>query len=81
MLAIREEELNMVNGGNALEVLISDSKFNVGQPVIFRGQEDYGVGVVLSKSYKKGWHYHVAFDNVMVYAREEDLEDLAGSIR
>ena len=74
MLAIREEELNMVNGGNVLEELIGGPKFSDGDWVMSVSSPELGVGIVLSKEYNRGWFYTVAMDSGMLYTSQDDLE-------
>ncbi len=74
MLAIREEELNMVNGGSILAGLIGGSQFNEGDWVMSKSQPDLGIGVVVGKEYHEGWYYLVAMDSGRLYAPESDLE-------
>ena len=49
MSAIREEELNMVNGGNAQRGLIGGAKFNAGDKVIVKSAPDGGIGTVVKR--------------------------------
>ena len=74
MLAIREEELNMVNGGNALEELFSGPKFSVGDRVMSLSRPELGVGLVIDTKYDKGWIYSVEMYSGVIYATQEDLE-------
>jgi len=78
MLAMREKELNMVNGGTVFGKLISESiggsKFNVGDSVISISDPDLGVGTVIEKQYNRGWWYNVAFGHGTLYTSEDDLE-------
>ena len=43
MASIREEELSMVNGGNAQRGLIGGAKLNVGDRVIVKSAPDGGI--------------------------------------
>ncbi len=78
MLAMREEKLNMVNGGAVCDELVSQliggSQFNVGDNVISKSYPDLGVGTVVSKEYNRGWWYNVVFEFRMIYTSEDELE-------
>ncbi len=78
MLAIREEKMNMVNGGIGLagliDGLIGGPKFQDGDWVMSKSQPDAGVGVVVGKEYHEGWYYLVAMEGGRLYAPESDLE-------
>ena len=78
MLATREEELSMVNGGTVFGTvfgeMIGGSKFNIGERVISKSEPDLGVGVIIDKNYDKGWHYNVAMAGGTLHTFEEDLE-------
>ncbi len=74
MLAIREEELNMVNGGFEIAGLNVWPKFYEGDWVISKSEPDAGVGVVVAREYHDGWFYYVSMDAGRLYAPESDLE-------
>ena len=78
MLTMREEELNMVNGGTVFGTVFGEmlggSKFNVGDRVISKSEPELGVGVVEEKNYDKGWHYSVAMAGGTLHTYEDDLE-------
>ena len=74
MLTLREEELNMVNGGFAIGSDICGPMFSIGDRVISKSEPDLGVGVVVSRKYDKGWFYGVAMTGGMLYTYEDDLE-------
>ena len=74
MSAIREKELNMVNGGTVFGELFGGSKFRVGDRVISKAEPELGVGVVEEKNYDKGWHYSVAMAGGVLHTFEDDLE-------
>jgi len=74
MLAIREEELNMVNGGIGFAGLFGGPKFSEGDLVISKSEPVIGVGVVVGKEYNEGWHYALKLDRGMFYTTEDDLE-------
>ena len=74
MLAIREEELNTVNGGMAIGGLLGGSKFEIGDKVISKSEPDLGIGEVVTKEYNKGWFYGVVMSGGMLYTYEYDLE-------
>ena len=74
MLALREEKLNMVNGGISIGSGICGPKFSMGDRVISKSDPDYGVGTVLESTYNEGWWYTVAMDSGMLYTSEADLE-------
>ena len=74
MLAMKEEELNMVNGGTVFGELLGGPKFNVGEKVISKSEPDLGVGVIVSRKYEKGWFYGVAMAGGTLYTYEDDLE-------
>ena len=74
MLAMREEELNMVNGGTVFGELFGGPKFNVGERVISKSEPELGVGLVVSRKYEKGWFYGVAMAGGMLYTYQDDLE-------
>ncbi len=75
MLAIREEELNRVNGGLALAFAgaFGGSKFNEGDRVISKTDPGFGVGTVVGKEYHRGWFYMVVMGGGLLYASEDDL--------
>lgn len=74
MLTIREEELNMINGGSILEGLIGGPQFQEGDWVMSKSEPQGGIGVVVGKEYHEGWYYYVAMDYGKLYAPESDLE-------
>ena len=74
MLAIREEELSMVNGGFSIGSIIGGPKFKMGEKVISISNPDLGIGTVLDWEYNRGWFYTVAMDSGMLYSSEDDLE-------
>ena len=74
MLALREEELNMINGGNAAKGMLGGAKFNVGDKVISKSAPDGGVGTVEKSKYDKGWWYSVRMQGGLLYTPESDLE-------
>ena len=74
MLAMREEELNMVNGGTVFGEMLGGSKFSVGDRVISKLEPELGVGLVIDKKYDKGWHYSVAMAGGVLHTFEDDLE-------
>ena len=78
MLAMREKELNMVNGGTVFGTVFGElfggPKFSVGDRVISISDPDMGVGVVSGMDYNEGWFYSVATDRGMYHTSEADLE-------
>ncbi len=74
MTAIREEELNMINGGVAPAGLIGGAKFNVGDKVIVKSAPDGGIGTVIKSQYNRGWWYAVRIQGGTLTAPESDLE-------
>ena len=74
MLTLREEELNMINGGNAAKGMLGGAKFNVGDKVISKSAPDGGVGTVEKSKYDKGWWYSVRMQGGLLYTPESDLE-------
>ncbi len=74
MSAIREEELNMVNGGAAAKGLLGGAKFNVGDKVIVKSDPDGGIGTVIKSNYDKGWWYTVRIQGGVLTAPEKDLQ-------
>lgn len=74
MLAIREEELNMVNGGTANNEMLGGPKFNEGDWVTSKSQSYLGVGLVYSRRYDEGWKYNVFIGGSLVEFPESDLE-------
>ena len=74
MSALREEELNMINGGNAEKGMLGGAKFNVGDKVISKLAPDGGVGTVEKSKYDKGWWYSVRMQGGLLYTPESDLE-------
>ena len=74
MLAIKEEELKMVNGGTVFGTVFGGSKFNVGDRVISQLDPDYGVGIIVAKQYYEGWWYSVAMSGRIINTSEDDLE-------
>ncbi len=74
MSAIREEELNLVNGGMAEGQMLGGSKFNEGDLVMSKSQPEMGVGTVTGKKYFRGWHYYVSIGKGKMYVPENDLE-------
>ena len=74
MLTIREEELNMVNGGTVFGESFGEPKFKVGDRVISKSQPEYGVGIVLSRHYDEGWSYIVLSGGGLHGYSESDLE-------
>ena len=74
MLAIREEELSMVNGGAVFSEAFGESRFNVGDRVISRSEPDYGIGIVVLKCYNEGWIYTVMNGGGIRRYVESDLE-------
>ncbi len=69
MTAIREEELNMINGGVAPAGLIGGAKFNVGDKVIVKSAPDGGIGTVVKITMKEYEDYMNSFVRV-------DIEEL-----
>ncbi len=74
MSEIREEELNMISGGNAAKGMLGGAKFNVGDKVIAKSAPDGGVGTVVKSKYDKGWWYSVRMQGGLLYTSENDLE-------
>ena len=74
MLAIREEELNMVNGGTIFGESFGESKLKVGDRVISKSEPDYGIGIVVLKGYNEGWTYTVMNGGGIRHYLESDLE-------
>ncbi len=74
MSMIREEELNMANGGNAQRGLIGGAKFNVGDRVIVKSAPDGGIGTVVKSRYDKGWKYTVRIQGGTLTTFEGNLE-------
>ena len=85
MSTIREEELNMVNGGSAQRGLIGGAKFNVGDRVIVKSAPDGdrvivksapdgGIGTVVKSQNDKGWKYTVRIQGGTLTTFEGDLE-------
>ena len=74
MLAIREEKINMVNGGAGIGEMFGGPKFQMGERVMSISDPDLGIGTVLDSEYNRGWFYTVAMDNGMLYTSEADLE-------
>ena len=74
MLTMREEELNMVNGGTVFGESFGESRFNVGDKVISRSEPDYGIGIVVLKCYNEGWIYTVMNGGGIRRYPESDLE-------
>ncbi len=72
MSTIRENELNMVNGGAA--GLFGGAKFRVGDRVISKSEPDGGVGTVVKCEYNQGWWYDVRMQGGNLYTSEGDLE-------
>ena len=68
MLTLREEELNMINGGNAAKGMLGGAKYNVGDKVISKSAPDGGVGTVEKSKYDKGWWYSVRMQAVSFHA-------------
>ena len=79
MLEIREEELNMVNGGTVFGTVFGEflggSKFNIGDRVMSKSNPDLGVVIVVGKAYNEGWWYRVAIAGTIRSFKEDDLED------
>ena len=76
MLAIREEELNMVSGGMAIGGLFGAPKFKSGDSVVCKSRPDLGIGTVLKCDYNRRWWYTVAVDCGELYTFEDNLEYL-----
>ena len=74
MSALKEEELNMINGGNAEKGMLGGAKFNVGDKVISKSAPDGGVGTVEKSKYDKGWWYSGRMQGGLLYTPESDLE-------
>ena len=79
MLAIREEELNMVNGGFNLSqkaglVGLYRPKFAVGERVMSKSEPDLGIGTVADIEFHDGYFYTVQMNGGMLYTSEDDLE-------
>ncbi len=74
MLAIRDEKLNMVVGGNGFAGLVGGPKFSEGDWVMSKSDPSLGVGVVVGKEYSRGWFYSVAMDGGMLFTSQDDLE-------
>lgn len=74
MLTAREEELKMVNGGSAFGPLFGGAEFDIGDRVISKSKPDLGVGIVMSRTYDKGWFYTVAMNSEVIFTYESDLE-------
>ncbi len=73
MSTIRENELNMVNGG-ATKGLLGGAKFNVGDKVIVKSAPDAGIGTVIKSQYDKGWQYTIRIQGGVLTTSEYDLE-------
>ena len=79
MLTIREEELNMVNGGMDLTQIASEiglyrPKFAIGERVMSISEPDLGVGTVTDISFHDGYFYTVMMNGGQLYTSENDLE-------
>ena len=74
MLEIREEEMNMVNGGSILEGLIGAPKYNYGEWVVSKSLPAMGVGTIVGRMYLLGWNYTVQAGDNTYTASEDDLE-------
>ena len=83
MLELREEELNMVNGGVGISEIANAvglatglirPKFKDGDRVISKSSPDLGVGTVVDEEYHEGWFYYVITDGGRLYTSEDDLE-------
>ncbi len=74
MLAIREEKLNMVNGGIGFAGLIGGPEFSEGDWVMSKSNPELGIGVVVGSTYHEGWYYSVAMDSGILFISENDLE-------
>ena len=78
MSAIREEELNKVNGGTVFGTVFGEQlggpKFNVGERVISKSEPELGVGVIEDRTYNKGWFYSVSMAGGTLHTFEDDLE-------
>ena len=77
MLAIKEEELNMVNGGTLFGD-IPEAKFHVGDRVRVTTEPPTKVGVVTNVSYNYGessWYYGVRMDDNEVFLAPEEVID------
>ena len=74
MLAIREEELNLVNGGTANSEMLGGPKFSMGEWVVSKSQSYLGSGIVISSRYDEGWKYNLFIGGSLVEFPESDLE-------
>ena len=79
MLTIREEELNMVNGGMDLGQIANivglyRPKFAIGERVMSISEPDLGVGTVTDISFQDGYFYTVMMNGGQLYTSENDLE-------
>ncbi len=79
MLTIREEKLNMVNGGMDIPQIaclagLYRPKFAVGEKVMSKTSPELGVGTVTDISFQDGYFYTVMMSGGMLYAAEEELE-------
>ena len=78
MLAMREKELNMVNGGTVFGTVFGKvpfgPRFRVGESVISKSEPELGVGVINGLEYREGWYYSVAMAGGTLHTFEDDLE-------
>ena len=79
MLAIREEELNMVNGGVDLMQIARATglyrpKFAIGDRVMCKELPEIGVGEVIDINFHDGYTYTVKMGQGRLYAAEKELE-------
>ena len=74
MSEIREEKLNIINGGVAAKGLIGGAKFNIGDKVIVKSAPEGGIGTVIKSQYDKGWQYTVRLQGGVLSTYENGLQ-------
>ncbi len=74
MSVLREEEIILVNGGEATKGLLGGAKFNVGDKVIVKSAPDGGIGTIIKRKYDKGWWYTLRIQGGTLTASEKDLQ-------
>ncbi len=72
MLALREEEMVMVIGGEEETGLIRP-EFNIGDRVYSKSEPDFGIGTITDMTYQQGWFYTVQMEGGLLYTAENDL--------
>ncbi len=74
MMMTREEELNMVGGGEGFPVFVGGATFDIGDRVISNSSPELGVGTVVDRQYNRVWQYCVAFATTTVWSYAGDLQ-------